>query len=87
MSWPCLRSSQSRCKNATGLTMLDGGLEVKPPKINVKQTTPLEHKVQVTRGKKVVAERVVCLNRAELDAFILGCKLIEDILEKTKASK
>jgi hypothetical protein len=27
---------------------------------------------------------VVCLNREELDAFIKGCKLIEDILEKSK---
>ncbi len=60
---------------------------MKPPKIKIEQANTLEHKVQVKRGRKVVAERVVCLNRAELDAFILGCKLIEDILEKTKASK
>lgn len=60
---------------------------MKPPKIKIEQANPLEHKVQVKRGRRVVAERVVCLNRAELDAFILGCKLIEDILEKTKASK
>jgi hypothetical protein len=60
---------------------------MKPPKFSVEQTTPLEHKVQVKRGRKVIAEKVVCLSRAELDAFILGCKLIEDILEKAKASK
>lgn len=60
---------------------------MKPPKINVTQKNPLENQVQVKRGKKVVVDRVVCWNRAELDAFITGCKLIEDILERSKASK
>lgn len=66
---------------------------MKPPKIHVTpkgqslNIPPVEHQVQVKRGKKVVVDRVVCLNRGELDAFILGCKLIEDILEKSKASK
>jgi hypothetical protein len=60
---------------------------MKPPKFKVEPTGKCEQKVQVTRGRKVVAERVVCLNRAELDAFLLGCRLIEEILEKSKLYK
>ena len=53
-------------------------------KIKVIPKTPLENQVQVTRGRKVIVDRVVCLDREELDAFLLGCKLIEDILERSK---
>ena len=54
------------------------------PKVNVTPTGKCEHQVQVTRGRKVLVDRVVCLNREELDAFIKGCKLIEEILERSK---
>ena len=54
------------------------------PKINVTQANRLENRVQVKRGRKVLVDRVVCLDRHELDAFLLGCRLIEDILEKSK---
>lgn len=60
---------------------------MKPPKFNVEPTGKCEQKVQIKRGRKVVAERVVCLNRRELDAFLLGCRLIEDILERSKEGK
>lgn len=60
---------------------------MKPPKIEVTPTGKCEQTVKIKRGRKVVAERVVCLNRNELDAFLLGCRLIEDILEKSKEAK
>lgn len=56
-------------------------------KIEVTQKTPLEQQVQVKRGRKVVVDRVVCLDREELDAFLLGCRLIEDILERSKGNE
>lgn len=64
--------------------MSDKQRRSKVPKINVEPTGKCEHKVQVKRGRKVLVDRVVCLNREELDAFITGCKLIEDILERSK---
>lgn len=60
---------------------------MKPPKFEVAPTGKMEHKLTIKRGKKVVGGTVVCLDRAELDAFLLGCKLIEDILEKAKGGK
>lgn len=57
------------------------------PRIKVTTKGRIEQQVQVVRGQKVVVDRVVCLNRAELDAFLLGCRLIEDILEKSKGDK
>jgi hypothetical protein len=54
------------------------------PKIDIQPTGKCEHKVQVKRGRKVLVDRVVCLDREELDAFLLGCRLIEDILERSK---
>jgi hypothetical protein len=64
--------------------MLGKGRKPSVPKINIAPTGKCEHQVQVKRGRKVIVDRVVCLNREELDAFIKGCKLIEDILEKSK---
>lgn len=60
---------------------------MKPPKIDVTPTGKCEQKVQIKRGRKVISERIVCLNRGELDAFLLGCRLIEEILEKSKGDK
>lgn len=60
-----------------------GKRQKQTPKIKVEPTGKCEHKVQVTRGRKVLVDRIVCLNRAELDAFIEGCKLIENILERS----
>jgi hypothetical protein len=57
---------------------------MKTPKISVTPTGKIEHQVQVQRGRKVIMDRTVFLNREELDAFIKGCKLIEDILERSK---
>ena len=51
------------------------------------QNNPEEQRVQMVRGKRVVADVVVCLNRKEMDAFLLGCRLIEDILEKSKGEQ
>jgi hypothetical protein len=60
---------------------------MKPPKIEIKTKNTMEQHVQIKRGRKIVVDRVVCLDRAELDAFLLGCKLIEDILEKSKGAQ
>ena len=60
---------------------------MKPPKIEIKTKNAMEQQVQIKRGRKIVVDRVVCLDRAELDAFLLGCKLIEDILEKSKGAR
>jgi hypothetical protein len=61
-----------------------GKRQKQTPKIKVEPTGKCEHKVQVTRGRKVLVDRIVCLDREELDAFLLGCRLIEDILERSK---
>lgn len=61
-----------------------GKRQTSKTKIQITQKTPLEQQVHIQRGRKVLVDRVVCLNRAELDAFIAGCRLIEDVLERSK---
>ena len=56
-------------------------------KIQTTAENSVEQRVQIKRGRKLVMDRIVCLDREELDAFLTGCRLIEEILEKSKGGE